>query len=48
MTILTHAPKLKLGSLELVVPLGQLLNGDCIFIDSIPELDPYRHLRDRK
>lgn len=26
--------------------LGDLLNGDCSFIYSIPEIDPYRHLRD--
>ncbi|MUG91802.1 hypothetical protein F7734_04675 [Scytonema sp. UIC 10036] len=28
--------------------LGQLLNGDSSFIYSIPELDPYRYLRERK
>jgi hypothetical protein len=29
-------------------PLGQLLNGDSSLIFSIPELDPYRHLRDHQ
>ena len=26
-------------------PLGQVLNGDASLLFSIPELDPYRHLR---
>ena len=30
---------------KLDASLGQVLNGDCSFIYSIPELDPYRHLR---
>jgi len=31
--------------IKLSAPLGQVLNGERSFIYSIPELDPYRHLR---